>query len=306
MTAPPTTRPSTRVRAPRTSLRRSRTAKNRIATVVMWAAFGVALIPLAWILWSVFSQGLSALFDATWWIKDQSGVGPAGFDDHVRGARHAIVGTLLMAGVTSLLAIPIAIMTAVFLIEYPEHRLVRSVSFMVDILSGIPSIVAALFIYAIWVTTFHLTLIPICASLALLLLMIPVVTRSAEEMLRLVPNDLREASYALGIPKWKTIVRVVLPHGRSGLITGSLLGFARVAGETAPLLLVASYTQYLNQDVLSGSMAALPTLINTNVPFMSSDPVSAHRVWGAACTLMLMVLAINLVARLVGWLLRTR
>lgn len=233
--------------------------------------------------------------------KDQSGVGAPGFDTNVRGARHAIMGTLLISLATSVIAIPIAVMTAIYLVEYGRGKLARAVSFMVDILSGVPSIVAALFIYAVWVTTFGWKIIPFCASLALVLLMIPVVTRSTEEMLKLVPNELREASYALGVPKWKTIMRIVLPTSISGIITGSLLGFARVAGETAPLLILASYTQFLNLNLFNGDlgMAALPTFINANVQYLS-DPTSRDRVWGAACTLIVIVLAINLLGRLIG------
>jgi phosphate transport system permease protein len=282
-----------------------RTAKNLIATGVVWAAFVVALIPLVWIMWTVLSRGLHPILSSTWWQKDQSGALPPGFDHNIRGARHALVGTLELSLVASVIAIPIAIMTAIYLVEYGRGRVAKLVSFMVDILSGIPSIVAALFIFAVWVTTFGLRLIPICASLALTMLMIPVVTRSTEEMLKLVPNELREASYALGVPKWKTVVRIVLPTAFSGIVTGALLGFARVAGETAPLLLLAAYTQYLNQNIFSGSMAALPTMINTE--FLNlGDAVSADRVWGAACTLILLVLVINLLGRLVGRLAKVK
>ncbi|GGB43386.1 phosphate transport system permease protein PstA [Flexivirga endophytica] len=277
-----------------------RTLKNSIAGVVIWGAFLIALIPLGWILWTVLSRGLSPMLDATWWQKDQSGVGAPGFDHNVRGARHAIVGTLMIALGTSVIAIPIAVMTAIYLVEYGRGGAARAISFMVDILSGVPSIVAGLFIYAIWVTFFGWQLNGFGSSLALVLLMVPVVCRSTEEMLKLVPNELREASYALGVPKWKTIVKVVLPTSFSGIVTGSLLGFARVAGETAPLLILAQYSQFLNQNLFSGNIAALPTLINTNLPNMAGDPVSADRVWGAACTLILLVLVINLIGRLIG------
>lgn len=277
-----------------------RAAKNSAATIVIWAAFLIALIPLVWILWTVLSKGLSTILTATWWQKDQSGVGAPGFDHNVRGARHAIIGTLEIALATSVIAIPVAVMTAIYLVEYGRGKIARAVSFMVDILSGVPSIVAGLFIYAVWVTVFKWQLNAFCASLALVLLMVPVVCRSTEEMLKLVPNELREASYALGVPKWKTIVRVVLPTSFSGIVTGSLLGFARVAGETAPLLILAQYMQFLNYNLFSGNMAALPTLINTNLQNMSGDPVSADRVWGAACTLILIVLVINLLGRLIG------
>ncbi|NNG37859.1 phosphate ABC transporter permease PstA [Flexivirga sp. ID2601S] len=283
-----------------------RVLKNNIATVVIWAAFLIALIPLVWILWTVLSKGLSTMLSVTWWQKDQSGVGAPGFDTNVRGARHAIVGTLEIAALTSVIAIPVAVMTAIYLVEYGRGTLARAVSFMVDILSGVPSIVAGLFLYAVWVTFFGWQLNAFCSSLALVLLMVPVVCRSTEEMLKLVPNELREASYALGVPKWKTIVKVVLPTSFSGIVTGSLLGFARVAGETAPLLILAQYTQFLNQNPFSGNMAALPTLINTNLLNMSSDQVSADRVWGAACTLILIVLVINLLGRLIGRLTRVK
>lgn len=284
-----------------------RKAKNLLATGLVWLAFLVALIPLIWILWVVVSKGFTTLLSVTWWQKDQSGVGAIGFDHNVRGARHAIVGTLLIALFTSLISIPIAVFTAIYLVEYGRGKLARAISFMVDILSGVPSIVAALFVYAVWVTTLGLKLLPICSSFALVLLMVPVVTRSTEEMLKLVPNELREASYALGVPKWKTIVRVVLPTSMSGIITGSLLGFARVAGETAPLLILAAYTQFLNQNIFNGDlgMAALPTLINVNVSYLS-DPTSADRVWGAACTLIVIVLAINLLGRLIGRLMSVK
>ena len=277
-----------------------RAVKNTIATVLIWGAFLIALLPLIWIMWSVLSKGLTTVLDVTWWQKDQSGVGAPGFDHNVRGARHAIVGTLLISVATSIIAIPVAIMTAIYLVEYGRGRFARAVSFMLDILSGVPSIVAGLFIYAVWVTFFGLQLNGFCASLALVLLMVPVVCRSTEEILKLVPNELREASYALGVPKWKTIVSVVLPTSFSGIVTGSLLGFARVAGETAPLLILAQYTQFLNQNLFSGNFAALPTLINVNLANMSGDPVSADRVWGAACTLILLVLVINVIGRVIG------
>lgn len=277
----------------------SRAIRNNLATVLIWGAFILALLPLVWILWTVLSKGLHVILNPTWWLKDQSGAGAPAFDTQVRGARHAIVGTLEISLVTALIAIPIAILTAVYLVEYGRGKLARAVSFMVDILSGVPSVVAALFLYAVWVSAFGLQLIPIVASFALVLLMIPVVTRSTEEMLKLVPNELREASYALGVPKWKTITRIVLPTSFSGIVTGSLLGLSRVMGETAPLIILAAYTQYLNQNPFSGSMASLPTFIYGQANSIAV-PIAADRVWGAACTLILLVLAINLLGRFVG------
>ena len=284
----------------------ARSLRNGLATVLIWGAFLIALIPLVWIMWSVLSKGLHPILNITWWQKDQSGAGAPGFDHHVRGVRHAIVGTMLIAFWTSVFAIPVAIMAAIYLVEYGAGRVARAVSFMLDILAGVPSVVAAIFVYTAWVTVLHWKLIPLCSSFALVLLMIPVVTRSAEEMLKLVPHELREASYALGVPKWKTILRVVLPVSLSGIVTGSLLGLARVAGETAPLLLLASYTPYLNQNSFSGVMAALPTMINGNFANLTGDQVSADRVWGAACTLILLVLVINLSGRLIARLARSK
>ena len=137
---------------------------------------------------------------------------------------------------TAVISVPIGVMTAIYLVEYGRGRLAKAVSFMVDILTGIPSIVAGLFVYALWVTTFGFQRVGFAVCLALVLLMVPIVVRSTEEMLKLVPNELREASYALGVPKWKTIMKVVLPTAFSGIVTGVLLGLARVMGETAPLL----------------------------------------------------------------------
>lgn len=283
-----------------------RVLRNNLATVLVWAAFLIALIPLVWILWEVASKGWQSVASVTWWQKDQSGALPIG-DTNIRGARHAIVGTVEIGLITSIIAIPIAVLTAIYLVEYGRsgsrrnRRVARLVSFMVDILSGIPSIVAALFVFAVWVTTLQLRLIPFCVSLALTMLMIPVVTRSTEEMLKLVPNDLREASYALGVPKWKTILRVVLPTSISGIITGALLGLARVLGETAPWLFLTTYFQYLNYSPFSQSgIASLPTLIFGQADNMAGVQVSADRVWGAALTLIVIVLAINLLGRLLG------
>lgn len=290
----------------------ARAFKNNLATVLIWLAFVIALIPLVWILWVVISKGAHSIASVTWWQKDQSGALPIG-DTNIRGARHAIVGTLEIGLITSVIAIPIAVFTAIYLVEYggtggrTNRRIARVVSFMVDILSGIPSIVAALFVFAVWVTTLQQRLVPFCVSLALTMLMIPVVTRSTEEMLKLVPNDLREASYALGVPKWKTILRVVLPTSVSGIITGALLGLARVLGETAPWLFLTAYFQYLNYNPFSASgIASLPTLIYGQTDYMAGIKVSADRVWGAALTLIMIVLAINLLGRLLGRLTRIK
>ncbi len=272
-----------------------RTVTSGLAAVLVSLAFAVALLPLVWILWTVLSKGLSLILQAQWWTNSQAGVSPRRAGG---GAYHAIMGTVLTAGVTTLIAVPIAVFTAIYLVEYGRGRFARVVSFMVDILTGIPSIVAALFVYAVWVGLLGQQRVGFAVSLALVLLMIPVVVRSTEEMLKLVPNELREASYALGVPKWKTIARIVLPTAASGIITGVLLGLARVMGETAPLIILAPYTAFINMDLLNGNIAALPTLIFTN--FGSNIPAQNDRMWAAALTLILLVLLLNLAGRFVA------
>lgn len=273
----------------------ARAFRNGLARVVVWTAFLVAVVPLVWILWTVLSKGYQLLLESTWWTNSQRGITAR---RQGGGAVHAIQGTLLMAAVTAAIAVPISIMTAVYLVEYGRGKLARTISFMVDILTGIPSIIAGLFIYALWVTTFHFQRVPFAVCLALVLLMIPVVVRSTEEMLKLVPNELREASYALGVAKWKTIVRVVLPTAFSGIVTGVLLGLARVMGETAPLLILGPYTKSIATDLFGGFMATLPTMINQDRTENLQPAI--ERMWAAGLTLILLVLTLNIAGRLVA------
>ncbi len=275
---------------------RVRSIKDVLARVIMWGAFFVAVVPLVWILWTVISRGIHMVTTSAWWTTNQRNINS---DDFGGGARHAIEGTLLQAGMTALISIPIGVLTAVYLVEYGRGRLARAISFMVDILSGVPSIVAALFIYAVWVTTFGIDRNGFAVSLSLVLLMIPTVVRSTEEMLKLVPNELREASYALGVPKWVTIVRIVLRTAFSGIVTGILLGLARVMGETAPLLILGPYTKNFQRNLFEGNMATLPTMINQD----RSDfalATAAERMWGAALTLIILVLLLNLIGRVIA------
>ena len=178
-------------------------------------------------------------------------------------------------------------MIAIYLVEYGRGRLARVTTFLVDVLSGIPSIVAALFVFSVWIATFGFDQSALAVSLALILLMLPVVIRSTEEMLRLVPDDLREASYALGIPKWVTIVRIVVPTALSGIISGILLALARVMGETAPVLVLVGYSRSINYNLVDGNMASLPLLIYTELT--NPLPAGQFRIWGAALTLILLV-----------------
>jgi phosphate transport system permease protein len=275
---------------------RARMVRDLVARVVIWASFGLALVPLAWILWTVVSKGYSLLLTGTWWTHSQRNITSniAG-----GGAVHAIQGTLIQGAVTAAISVPVGIFTAIYLVEYGRGRFARTVSFMVDILSGVPSIVAALFIYAVWVTTFGFQRVAFAVVLALVLLMIPVVVRSTEEMLKLVPTEVREASFALGIRKWVTVTRVVLPTAFSGIVTGVLLGLARVMGETAPLLILGPYTKSIATNLFSGYMPTLPTMINQDRTETGLEP-AVQRMWATALTLILIVLALNLAGRLVA------
>ncbi len=272
-----------------------RALKDRIARLVIWGAFLIAVIPLVWILATVIAKGSALVMQAGWWTQDAGGTVARRAGG---GALHAITGTLQMAAVTALIAVPIGVLTAIYLVEYGRGRFAKLVSFMVDVLTGVPSIVAGLFIYALWVTTLGGLRVPFSATLALVLLMIPVVMRSTEEMLKLVPNELREASYALGVPKWKTIARIVLPTAFSGIVTGILLGLARVMGETAPLIILAPYTKYLQTDLFHNFMASLPTMINDNR--VEVTMAAQDRAWAASLTLILIILAFNLLGRLIA------
>ncbi|MCV7411368.1 phosphate ABC transporter permease [Mycobacterium florentinum] len=264
---------------------------NHIATALFLASFAVALVPLAWLLWVVIERGGYAVTQRSWWTHSLRGVLP---EEFAGGVYHALYGTLMQAGVASLLAVPLGLMTAVFLVEYGSGRLARVTTFMVDVLAGVPSIVAALFIFSLWIATLGFQQSAFAVALALVLLMLPVVVRSTEEMLRLVPDELREASYALGVPKWKTIVRIVFPIAMPGIVSGVLLSLARVIGETAPVLVLVGYSRSINLDILHGNMASLPLLIYTELT--NPEHAGFLRVWGAALTLIIIVAAINLMA----------
>jgi phosphate transport system permease protein len=272
-----------------------RKAKNAVATGLVMLAFGVAVVPLAWLLFTVLARGYRAILRVNWWHKSLKGVLPEQFRG---GVYHAIYGTLAQGLVCALIAVPIGVLTAIYLVEYGRGWLARVTTFMVDILSGVPSIVAALFVFAVWISTFGFSQSAFAVSLALVLLMLPVIVRSSEEMLRLVPDELREASYALGVPKWKTIVRIVLPTALSGMITGVMLALARVMGETAPVLVLVGYSRSINYDIFDGNMASLPLLIYTELA--NPEAAGVQRVWGAALTLIIVIMLFNLVASIVS------
>ena len=288
-----TTSTSVRFRpaSPFTQISSRRRTRNVIARVLVTAAFLIALIPLLWVLYTVISKGITAVVSWTWWTHSLQGVLPEQFSG---GVYHALYGTLVQSFVAAIIAIPLGLMTAIYLVEYGRGPLAKITTFMVDVLAGVPSIVAALFIFAIWIATFGFQQSAFAVSLALVLLMLPVVIRSTEEMLRLVPEDLREASYALGIAKWTTILRIVLPSALSGIISGILLALARVMGETAPVLVLVGYSTSINFNILNGNMASLPLLIYTELG--NPQPAGQLRVWGAALTLILVIALLNVLA----------
>lgn len=269
---------------------------NLAATVLVSLSVLVAVIPLIWVLYSVISKGAKMVLDSTWWTNSQAGMTAFAAGG---GSYHALVGTLLQGLVCAAISIPIGVFVGIYLVEYGGGtRLGKVATFMVDILTGVPSIVAALFIYALWVATLGFQRSGFAVSLALVLLMIPVIVRSTEEMLRIVPMDLREASYALGVPKWKTIARIVIPTALSGIVTGIMLALARVMGETAPLLILVGYSQSMNFDMFSGFMGSLPGMMYDQTSAgAGANPVPTDRLWGAALTLILLIAVLNIGAR---------
>jgi phosphate transport system permease protein len=277
----------------------ARKLKNGVATALVYGAFLVAIVPLIWVLWVVVQRGLPVVLDGDWWQKSLSGLLGR---QQGGGVYHAIYGTLVQGVVCGVLSVPIGLFVGVYLVEYGgRSKLAKITTFMVDILTGVPSIVAALFVYTLWITYFGFGRSGFAVSLALVLLMVPVIVRTTEEMLKIVPDELREASYALGIPKWKTIVKVVVPTALSGIITGIMLALARVMGETAPVLVLAAYAPYINYNLFEGPMASLPLLMTSE----RNNPTQAgfERIWGAAITLVIIITLFNLLATVISrWL----
>ncbi|MCK6209719.1 phosphate ABC transporter permease PstA [Georgenia sp. EYE_87] len=271
-----------------------RRAKDRLATSLVTGAFILAMIPLVSLVWIVLAEGAS-LMSWDFLTTDMTGI----FGDmREGGALHAIIGTLWVTGIASLISIPLGIFTAIYLVEYGKGRLARAITILVDVMTGIPSIVAGLFAFAF----FTIIVGPAYRSafmgaIALAVLMTPVVVRSVEEMLRLVPNELREASYALGVPKWLTVVKVVLRTAIAGITTGVMIAIARVIGETAPLLMTTGIIATTNNDPFEGRMATLPVFAYRQY---AQGGVGVERAWAAALTLVAIVMLLNLVARLVS------
>lgn len=278
-----------------------RRAVDRLVTGLVGVAFSLALLPLLSLVWTVVRYG-SGRFDLEFFTSDMRGVlGEGG------GALHAIIGTLTMTGAAAAISVPIGVMCAVYLVEYGTGRLARAITLLVDVMTGIPSIVAGLFAFALFSLFFGPSVrFGLGGAVALSVLMVPVVVRSVEEMLKLVPNELREASYALGIPKWRTVVKVVLPTAAAGIAAGITLSIARVIGETAPLLIIAGSTTSVNWNLFEGRMSALPvyTYYSYTIPGVPAE-FGVDRAWAAALTLFAMVMILNLLARLIARLFGT-
>jgi phosphate transport system permease protein len=262
--------------------------------VLTWAAFLLALVPLVSVVLLVVRKG-AARFDVDFLTHSMRGIGPR---DANGGAYHAIIGTLEQVGLASLIAIPIGLLAAVYVVEHGRGPLVPAVRFVTDVMTGVPSIVAGLFVFTFWVLALGQGFSGFAAALALAILMLPTVVRTTEVVLTLVPDSLREASLALGVTRWKTVVRVVLPTAMSGITTGIVLAVARVTGETAPLLLTALNFDSINTDPFHGQQAGLPTFVFAQAG--QPQQSSLDRAWAGALTLLLLVLVLNLVARLIA------
>ncbi len=273
-----------------------RKATDRLVTVIVSSAFGLAVIPLISVIFTVVSQGL-VRFDAEFFSSSMRGVvGEGG------GAYHAIMGTLIITGLAAVMSIPVGLLTAIYLVEYGKGRLARAITFFVDVMTGIPSIVAGLFAVALF--TYLVgpgARLGFAGAVALSVLMIPVVVRATEEMLKIVPNELREAAFALGVPKWRTILKVVIPTSIAGIASGITLAIARVIGETAPLLVAVGLTTALNFNAFDGRMATLPVFsyLSYATPGVPREPY-LERAWTAALVLIIIVMLLNLLARLIA------
>jgi phosphate transport system permease protein len=272
-----------------------RAAVDRLVTSLVWSAAAIATAPLIWLLWVVIDKGLPSINGDFLSMSMYNVVG-----DEQGGLFHALIGTLFVTLAATLISVPIGVLCAIYLVEYgARSRMARVITFLVDVMTGIPSIVAGLFALSVFVLFFGAAFrAGIGGSVALSLLMIPTVVRSSEEMFRLVPDELREASYALGVPQWRTIVRVVLPTSIGGVVTGIVLAISRVVGETAPLLVVAGAVDGTNYNLFSGRMTTIPVFIFEQ--YSESTPTGYANAWGGALVLVAFVVVLNLVARLIG------
>jgi phosphate transport system permease protein len=269
-----------------------RRAIDRVASVCAFLALLLTLLPLALVIGYVAARGAKR-FSGHFLTSSMAGVGPL---DAGGGIAQAIIGTLEQVLIASVIAVPLGLMVAIFVTEYGGSRFATAVRFLIDVMTGIPSIVAGLFILAVWLIELGHGFSGFAGAMALSILELPIVVRTSEQMIQLVPNALREASYALGIPKWRTIVQVVLPTASTGIVTGIMLAIARVIGETAPVLLVIGNNNFVNSDAFHGAQASIGVFIYQGA--LSSSNFDVDRAWAAALSLILIVVVLYVAARL--------
>ncbi|MET9419594.1 phosphate ABC transporter permease PstA [Streptomyces sp. NPDC006540] len=274
-----------------TKVENSRQAKDRVATSLVWVCFVLAVVPLFSLAWVTITKGMEVV-DGYFLGHSMNGVLDA---EPGGGIYHALLGTIEQVLIAAVIAAPIGLLTAIYLVEYGRGKLAKAVTFFVDVMTGIPSIVAGLFVLATWNLMLGFGPSGFAGGLALAILMMPVVVRSTEEMLKLVPNELREASLALGVPKWRTILKVVLPTAIGGITTGVMLAVARITGETAPVLLLVFGTKLINPNPFEGAQSSLPLYVYEQ--YAVGTDASIARAWGAALVLIAFVMILNLVAR---------
>lgn len=286
---------------------------DQVVRALVYLAFALAVIPLIWLLWTVFSNAIPPLL-GNLQVFTQDMYGISGDVDEARvtegaeivgGMKHALIGTLMITVIASIISIPVGLMAAIYLVEYGTNGwFSRTLRFLVDVMTGIPSIVAGLFAYALFSMIFGPgTKFGFAGAIALSVLMIPIVVRNSEEMLRVVSRDLRESALALGVPKWRVITKIVLPTAVAGLMSSVFLGVARVIGETAPLLVAAGYNAATNWNPFEGPMNSLAFYAYQLFQYPLNPgyrDVSDERSWIAVFVLVMLVLTLNLIARLVA------
>lgn len=268
---------------------------NRMASSLIIGAFVVAVIPLISLLYTVLIEGWGRMSAQGYLTATTAGTSIEGA---ITGVGHAILGTFIITGVTALISVPLGILTAVYLVEYGKGAFAKTITFLVDIMTGIPSIVAGLFAAAMFPLILQIfTGSPefksgFAGSIALVVLMTPIVVRNTEEHLRLVPNGLRESAYALGVTKARTITKVVLRTSASGIISGVVIAIARVIGESAPLMITAGTTDIYNANLFEGQMLTMPVYV-----YYQYKQGNMENAWGGALLLIVIVLVLNLIAR---------
>ncbi|MBK3570647.1 phosphate ABC transporter permease PstA, partial [Streptomyces sp. MBT62] len=270
--------------------------RDRVMTVVLWTAAGLLFSALAMVVGFTLWRGREALTYLNFFHQDMQAAGP--LDPlGVGGIAHAMIGTLLMITIALLITVPLGLACAVYLNQIPG-RFSRFVRTIVEAMTALPSIVAGLMVYAVWVLQLGMEKSGLAAGFAISVMMLPIVIRAADVVLRLVPGTLTEAAEALGAPRWRTVWHVVLPTARSGLATAVILGTARGIGETSPVLLTAGFTAATNYDPLHGPMISLPLAVFSFV--RSPEPAMIARGFGAAAVLMALVLILFVIARVIG------